>query len=284
MLTSIGVLDRSDRLKAHVDQFVEGIRRTRPVDLVTRREGAEEILEIACDLDPEMEQEMRRELATAIGVHIISDLEPVLLDHICVKTYGHLSEEEKASVLSLADKALREPEAQDKDRKGEIVRRLLDYLQGENRLNLKGFITFRLKDYMDDMEDAVDQAIDDFFLEKEYTEFVRLLRYFVEAQEPRMSEVHVTVSREGSFALFDQEMHPVDGGNLREFIVDTLESEVAYEDFLVSALISLAPRRVVIHDALGLGDEESVTTVKNVFSDRVSVCKGCRRCQKWGRV
>lgn len=284
MLASIGVLDRRDRLVDTVENVLAGFRERGGIRVRARQEGGEEYLDIVGNLTPDAASDLRRRLAEAIGEHIVLDLEPVLLENICRRTYRHLTGDEKASILELAERSLRETEGAGDARDGRIARKIREYLADETRLNLRGFITFRLKDYVDDLEDAVDQAIDDYLLEREYTEFVRLLRYFVEAQTPRMAKVHVTVSSEGVFRLFDGDLRPVDGGNLREFIVDTLDAEVAYEDFLVSALISLAPRDIVIHDEMGLGDEESITTVRNVFGERVGICKGCPFCRVKGRA
>lgn len=284
MLASIGVLDRRERLVSIVKDVISGAREGGRVQIEERREGPEEFVDVSGDLTPEAVEDIRSRLAQAIGDHIVSDLEPVLLEKICERTYRHLADEERASILALATRSLHEVEMPGTGRAELIAGRILDYLGDETRLNLRGFITFRLKDYLDDLEDAVDRAIDDYLLEREYAEFIRLLRYFVEAQSPRTDVVHVTVNREGAFRLFDGDHQPVDGGNLREFIVDTLDSEVAYEDFLVSALISLAPQDIVIHDRHGAGDQESITTVQNVFRERVRHCKGCRFCRMEGRA
>ena len=62
-------------------------------------------------------------------------------------------------------------------RKKQITEKIKEYLDKNDELILDGFINFRLKDYMLEIEGLVDDAVDDFLMEKEYLEFIRLLRY-----------------------------------------------------------------------------------------------------------
>jgi hypothetical protein len=45
-------------------------------------------------------------------------------------------------------------------------------------------------------------------------------------------------------------------------------------------LITIAPRRIVLHNALELGSEP-VETIKKVFKDKIRMCTGCERCLKY---
>ena len=47
------------------------------------------------------------------------------------------------------------------------------------------------KDIIDEIEMAIEMSVDDFIIQKEYNEFIDLLRYFVELQEPRIDLVNV---------------------------------------------------------------------------------------------
>lgn len=277
MLASIAAVGEKQHLLRALQGLVEEFGPGR-LKLRSRLADGQEILDISGTLAPARRTDFRRAVGYAVAHHILNDLEPQLLARICQRTYRYLDGDERAAVLALAGRSVHESGLDPAQREEHMAEKVADYLKDDVRLNVHGFITFRLQEYVDDLEDAVDRAIDDFLMEREYTEFVRLLRYFVEAQAPRMSQVHVTAGPEGAFRLFDATYRPVDGGNLKEFILDTVDSEVAYEDFLVSALISLAPERIVIHDSCRQGDEESITTVRNVFLDRVTLCRGCSFC------
>lgn len=164
-------------------------------------------------------------------------------------------------------------------RKTRIAQKVRDYLEINDRLILEGFIRFRLKDYSSELKAAISVAVDEFVLEKEYVEFVKLLRYFVDIQEPKIDTLHVLVKGSGGFQLFDESLKLVSNDYLEGFVVDLVDNEITYEDLLISALITIAPRIVVLHISSNR-DSETIRTIRNVFGERVSNCQGCKLCRQ----
>lgn len=226
----------------------------------------------------------RHYIANALSDVIVNEWEDTLLRKIIRTNYYYFNKEEQDTILSYAEKYLKSPEDGDKglihrvNRKSNILHKLLDYLDIHNELVLEGFVTFRLKEYVEELEDAVDRAVDDFLMEREYNEFIRLLKYFVEVQEPKVEEVNVHIKPSGTFQLFDGQHRAIDDDCLEDFIVEMVESETNYEDLLISALITIAPKRVVVHCSKDKLGDESIQTIGNVFGDRVKLCHGCPAC------
>lgn len=55
--------------------------------------------------------------------------------------------------------------------------------------------------------------------------------------------------------------------------------DINYEDLLISALITIAPRNVMLHMA-GIPQEHGVVqTIQHVFEGRVMTCDGCEICE-----
>jgi hypothetical protein len=82
----------------------------------------------------------------------------------------------------------------------------------------------------------------------------------------------------GSFLLYDGQHRAVNSSYLEGFIVDLIESEINYEDLLISALITIAPREIIFHTGKTEGPQNTLETIKNIFSDRVTLCRGCELC------
>jgi putative sporulation protein YtxC len=162
--------------------------------------------------------------------------------------------------------------------KEKVLLKILDYLDQNQDLILEGFISFRLKDYQQELEGIVNSAVDEFLLEREYIEFIRLLKYFVEIQEPRIQKVQVIFKDGGKFSLLDHEDNPVKHESLDGLMVDILENEINYDDLLISALITLAPREIILHIPTQIGNGDTVKTIQNVFGPRVTRCIGCNKC------
>jgi putative sporulation protein YtxC len=88
--------------------------------------------------------------------------------------------------------------------------------ENNDEMVLDGFIRFRLKDFRHELEKAVDRAVDDLLIEKEYSEFIKLLRYFVEIQEPKVEEVHVVVGEDNKYILLDSSLRIINNDLLED--------------------------------------------------------------------
>jgi len=225
-----------------------------------------------------------RVLAAAIADIIVSRWEKVMLFKIINNEYASLKKEDLQAVYKLAlgrmarldEEAGQLPLAR---RRSRIQNHLEQFLWSSDHINVDGFVLFRLKEYLAELRWVAGRAVDDFFLEQEYREFINLLRFFLHHQEQRAALVHVVVKPPGHFQLYDNDFRPVSYRDLEGFIVDANHRGIDYEDLLISALITLAPGRVVLHSpGQGRLTAYTVGTLRAVFEDQVGECRGCRFC------
>ena len=223
-------------------------------------------------------------ISNALADYIIRQYEERLLTRIINSNYCYFNSIEKKEILS---KALHIIRNEDKTffnslfqirRRNVIIRRLLDYFDNSNNIILDGFVNFRLKEYIKDLEEIVDKAVDDFLMDREYREFIRLLRYFVDIQEPKIDTVHVIVSYDNRYTLLDESKKEITNECIQEYVNEITEGEINYDDLLVSSLITFAPRKIIIHCTGQFRNKELMETIKNVFSGRVVICQGCDIC------
>jgi putative sporulation protein YtxC len=223
-------------------------------------------------------------ISNVLADYIIKKYEEKLIARTISSNYCYFNSIEKKEILNLALRIIRN---EDKNflnsifqirRRNIIVKRLTDYLQGSNSLILDGFVNFRLKEYIKDLEDIVDKAVDDFLMEREYKEFIRLLRYFVDIQEPKFNVIHVLVSFDNKYILLDETKKEITNECIQEFINEISQGEINYDDLLVSSLITLAPRKIVMHCTAQFRNKELLETIKNVFAGKVIFCPGCDFC------
>ncbi|MDD3839325.1 MAG: putative sporulation protein YtxC [Clostridia bacterium] len=158
-----------------------------------------------------------------------------------------------------------------KKRKEYIYNRLHEYMGKNDKLILDGFIRFRLKEIIDQIEDSVEKAADDFIIEKEYNEFIKLLRYFVEIQEPKIDEVHVILDSNSNYVLLDSDMKAINNDLLKDLAKEISNNEISGDDLLISSLITIAPNKITIHSDKKNGNKEVLNTIKNVFYGKVDI-------------
>lgn len=150
---------------------------------------------------------------------------------------------------------------------------LRQHLQESTTLILEGFIRFRLQAYGAMISQIVEKAVEQYLLEREYQEFIRLLRYFMDIQEPREDRLHVLIAGY-EFELLDQEGFPLSGeaGNVQMAGEDM-------EDRLVSIVLALAPRAITLHVQ---EEGEAFPILRKIFGTRLHICEGCSMCQNQG--
>lgn len=164
------------------------------------------------------------------------------------------------------------------DRIGNVLGIVMNYLDNQHELVLDGFVNFRLKEYRSKLRETVDLVVDDFMLEMEYREFIRVLQSFIGLQDPLAEEVHVLIDSSGKFKILDIGGQIVSNSYVDHMIADS-RTELNYEDLLITSLIAVAPVHVVIHNISYPGEFMAVVeTIRNIFEGRVIICKGCEIC------
>jgi len=225
-------------------------------------------------------------LANVITDVILNHWEEPLVREIIQENYYYFAEEDKDLIYRGTLSHINQGRDGRKDgslrcivRKSRILQKVIEYLSGSNQIILDGFIKFRLKEYVNELREAADQAVDDFLIEREYREFIQLLRYFVEIQEPRYELVHIVIRDGKNYSLFDENLQGIKANSLEGCVMELSNNEMSCDDLFVSMLITLSPRNITIHRAGETQIPLAVNTIVNVFEGRVSWCPGCQLCR-----
>lgn len=289
---SIAVNDHADDIKNQIATELEQLKSFK-IEYSINEISSDNSTSIICSVDEDKVINEKLSLSynalivhtsNALADYIICYYEKKLLSRIINTNYCYFNSAEKAEILNLAVRLIRNDY---KDflsnlfqirRRNIIVKKLLDYFESSNNLVLDGFVNFRLKEYTKDLEEVVDKAVDEFLMEREYKEFIRLLKYFVDIQDPKFESIHVIIKDNNRYILVDENKREITNQCIKEFINDITADEINSDDLLVSSLITLAPRKVIIHCAGQFKNKEILETIKNVFSGKVEICNGCDDC------
>ena len=223
-------------------------------------------------------------IAAILADYIVRKYEKRLVNRIINTNYCYFNAVEKRKIIKSVTEILNNEDQNFISslfkirRRNIIIRKLIEYFRTSNKIILEGFVNFRLKEYVRDLEEVVDRAVDDFLMEREYKEFIHLLKYFVDIQEPRFELIHVKPADGGKYILLDEKKREISGKYLKELLDEVSEGEISYDDLLVSSLITLAPKRIIIHCVNRFTNKELLETIKNVFTGRVKACGGCSVC------
>ena len=221
-------------------------------------------------------------LITSLAELIINEVEPFLIKELLQENYQDYSQTEQEIIynLLLEDFNPLQKDAKDVvnslvDRKRRIRMKLASYWDLNDELILEGFIKFRLKEYLKELEDRTERAVNYFIKEQEYQEFINLLRYFVDIQESKEDLVHIIEDAEQGFKILDDNMQVLKNEYLDSLNGNLTSEKLNYNDLLISALITLMPEEIMLHYQL---EGNTFEVLKSVFGDRVEFCGGCKYC------
>lgn len=225
---------------------------------------------------------LKNYVAAILAELIVAHEEKKIIKRIVEHHYHYFSDHERGIIYHNAIKLLEgssllDPAFNYTARREKILVKLLEYLDTHHELVVEGFINFRLKEYRDKLTDMVDKAVDDFMMEIEHQEFISVLRYFVDVQETRVEEVHVVVDKSGSYRVLDSHGKAINSQYLESFAAQS-NGEINYEDLLITALITIAPYNIILHNASAARRKDIIETIRSVFEGRVIACSGCELC------
>lgn len=160
----------------------------------------------------------------------------------------------------------------------EIMDLLMDFFEESNEFLLEGFVRFRLQNYKKDLEKIVAHIVSEYETQKEYKEFLRLLKYFVDVQEMKEEIIHIVGIKEGRYKIYDKDKNDITEQCKQGFEQDFSDKEINYDDLLVSSLITIAPRQIVIHHYEVIQNKPLIETISSIFQGKVTLCPKCEFC------
>ncbi len=261
-----------------------------PFQIVEHRQGKRWLIQClfqipsseATDNEGMVQKIHRYYLANALAETILLHWEK---DHVVriLKKNQHLKKESWQWVinktLDYLNNGLGQIQGYHVNRKTSLVTQILSCLDRSSVFDIEGFLRFQAQEYRSEVKKAVEFAIDEYVVEKEYLEFIQLLKHFVDSQKPRLDSLHVGITPQGKFHLYNNEGVKVTHEYLEDYQLDNVH-ELGYEDLLISALIAVSPRQITLHIRYA-GYQDTLQTIRSVFGDCVRDCKGCSLCEKF---
>jgi len=205
---------------------------------------------------------------------ILNFYEEKLLKSIIKSNYFYFSESEQESVLDkclnyLSDKSTVEYQV----RIEHIYIAALKYITNNKSMILSGFIHFRLSNYMKILDYVVDTFVNELVVDREYKEFINLLKSYVNSKPSNINTVHF-IYKNASSILLDSKHKKIpftdDLANLN-YISDVSFSE---NDIVLNTLLTLLPQKIIIH--LEKEPDEFIKTLICIFENRIELISESR--------
>ncbi len=161
-------------------------------------------------------------------------------------------------------------------RKEKIFKCLVDYISNHKYFILDGFVNFRLFEYNSLVAECVDTAVNQYIIDKEYKEFIKLLRGYIKSENPRTDTIHVIYSNSEPIIMDEKQNILVYDSQFEhpKYLSDITFSS---KDYCLNALLNLLPKKIIVH--LLVHEDEFVETLRLIFENRLMICKECNICK-----
>lgn len=162
-----------------------------------------------------------------------------------------------------------------------LFKKLREYIENERKIVLEGVVNFRIKKYIQFLDSIVDMSVNQYIIEKEYTEFISLLKTYINSTDSGIDILHLIYSN-GESILLDKDKNIV---SISDNIMNAKYlSDISFSsnDFALNTLLSILPERLDIHviDT----EDEFIETLKLIFENRVKICKDCNICRTYKMI
>jgi len=223
------------------------------------------------------------EISCILACLIIDELEESFLKNIIFKNYFYFDSIEKKRILDMCFDIFTDDFNLYFDKKyNYLIKSFEDYLVINKSIILSGFLNFRIKDYMSFLENIVDEAVNAFVVEKEYLEFVSLLKMYINSQNCNSNIVHLIYNNENSI-LLDENKDIINVSN--DIFKAKYLSDITFSsnDYALNGLLTLLPKKIHVHLIDNCVDE-FIHTLGLIFENRVEVCTDCNICKIYKKI
>lgn len=223
-------------------------------------------------------------LATIFSYLVIEHFENNIIKNILSSNYFYFDNSEFSKIFNLCVENLcDDDEFSFTNRQMLLFDAFYEYISEHHSIVLSGFINFRLKNYRNLIEELVDFSVNEYIIEREYLEFVSLLRIYITSQAPTSCTVHL-ISLEHDTFLLDENMKPISVD--KNALSAKYLSDVSFSnnDYILNTLLNLLPQKIYLHLVSPLSNLDFINTLQLIFENRIELCHDCNICNLYKRI
>ena len=216
-------------------------------------------------------------ICSLLSFLVIDEIEDTIMKRIIHKNYFYFDSLERENILKNCYNILSDEYYTWFDKKfNAIYQSFYEFISVNKILVLDGFINFRLQKYNSILDEIVSESVNNYIIEKEYMEFISLLKLYVNSQNTNSNIVHLIYKNSDSI-LLDENKNII--LNSEELFNAKYLSDISFSsnDIALNSLLTLLPKKIYIH-LIDNNIDEFINTLQLIFENRVSICLNCELC------
>lgn len=149
-----------------------------------------------------------------------------------------------------------------------VFEKLKEYFLEEHTIIINGFAVFRLNEYINVLENYILTQIDEYLIQKDYDEFLELMKYFVNLSEPKCA--HIDAYFDGKdYHIYNQNHMEITDMFSKDLLSNYEDVAITADDIFLSLLINIAPTHICIHNIEAIPNKELLNTIQKIFGPRI---------------
>lgn len=209
---------------------------------------------------------------------VLNFYEENLIKHLMNNNYFYFTEIEQEKIISIINEYLSDNDFSEVAiRKSSIAVSCIEYFSNNKSAILDGFVNFRLNEYIKILDYIVDLGVNKFIIDREYSEFIDLLKCYINSKECNSPLVHLIYKSQES-TLLDEFKNII---TVDESIFNSKYlSDISFSsnDYTLNTLLTLLPKKIYVH-LIDNVEDEFINTLKLIFDNRIYICNDCSLCK-----
>ena len=207
---------------------------------------------------------------------VIYFYEDNLLKKLIEFNYFYFDVSEKNIIFDFCKEALIKDFDLFKEKYSSIYNSFYNYIKENKSMVFDGFINFRLYDYMKLLDLVVDDSVNRYLIEREYNEFISVLKLYVNSSECKTNNVHLIYTNKESI-LIDDNKNII---STKDYILKAKYlSDISFSsnDYALNTLLNILPQKITIH-LVDNKQDEFINTLQLIFENKITLCNNCKIC------
>ena len=214
-------------------------------------------------------------LSDALSKYIIQNQENQIIQNQLKFDYFYFTDQEKRQIQQSVKKQL-DTESNTQKKYVALQNSVVEYFTENKYCIVEGFIDFRLYNYKILINSILENVINDYILQKEYSEYVHLLQEYIELQLPQTPSIHLIYSKDKKILLDESKNLIANTSNPKVYLSDISFSS---NDFILNTLLSLLPEKLYIH--VDAEEDNFIIFLKLIFKNKFYICNHCQICSPY---
>ena len=211
-------------------------------------------------------------ISNVLSDTILKFYEPVELKRELKRNFFYFTEYEKERIVELCLAENTSNSTLYLDKFNYLFISFYNYISNHHSIVLTGFYNFRLGKYHNILNEILDISVGDYLIEREYLEFINLLKLYINSNPFKSNLIHLIYSNQ-EFIVLDENKNIINPEN-KNILNAKFLSDISFSgnDYVLNYLLNELPRKIIIHVPPTFSfKDDFYNTLKLIFDDRIII-------------